>query len=121
MTTLIVKWFINALAILIVGNFLPGIHVTDFVAALWAAFALGILNALIRPLLLIFTLPINILTLGLFTFVLNGFLFWAATRFVHGFTVESFWWAILGALIVSVISTILDRIILGSDGKVGGN
>ena len=120
MSTLIVKWLINPLAIFFVGNFLPGIHVPDYVTALWAALVLGVLNTIIRPILLLLTLPINLLTLGLFTFVLNGFMFWLATKWVHGFTVDTFWWAMLGALLVSAIATVADRIVLGSDGKVGG-
>lgn len=120
MATLIVKWLINALAIFLVGNFLPGIHVPDYVTALWAALTLGILNTIVRPILLLLTLPINLLTLGLFTFVLNGFMFWLATKVVHGFTVDTFWWAMLGAVLVSAISTVADRIVLGKDGEVGG-
>lgn len=120
MATLIVKWLVNALAIFLVGNFLPGIHVPDYMTALWAALALGILNTIIRPILLILTLPINLITLGLFTFILNGFMFWVATKIVHGFLVDNFWWAVLGALIVSAISTVANRFFLGKDGKVGG-
>jgi len=119
MTTLIVKWLISALAIFAVGSFLPGIHVADYVTALWAALALGILNAIIRPILLLLTLPINLITLGLFTFILNGFMFWLATKFVTGFTVDGFWWAVLGALLVAAISTFSNRLILGADGKWG--
>ena len=119
--TLVVKWLINALAIFLVGNFLPGIHVPDYMTALWAALALGILNTIVRPVLLFLTLPITLITLGLFTFVLNGFMFWIATKIVEGFRVDNFWWAILGALLVSAISTVGDRMVLGSDGKLGGN
>lgn len=120
MSTLIVKWLVNALAIFLVGNFLPGIHVPDYMTALWAALALGILNTIIRPVLLLLTLPINLLTLGLFSFILNGFMFWIATKLVHGFSVDGFWWAVLGALIVSVIAMVANRLLLGKDGKVGG-
>lgn len=119
MTTLVVKWLISALAIFAVGNFLPGIHVADYMTALWAALALGILNAVIRPVLLLLTLPINFITLGLFTFILNGFMFWSATKFVSDFNVDSFWWAVLGALLVSAISTFSNRLLLGADGKWG--
>jgi len=115
-----VKWLINALAILFVGQFLPGIHVLDYMAALWAALVLGIINTLIRPLLFLITLPINIVTLGLLTFLINGLMFWLATQFVKNFTVDGFWWAVLGALIVSAIATVLDRLLLGKDRKVGG-
>jgi putative membrane protein len=110
---------VNALAIFLVGNFLPGIHVPDYMTALWVALVLGIVNAIIRPILLLITLPINILTLGIFTFILNGFMFWLVSVFIHTFTVDGFWWAVLGALIVSAISTVGDRILLGADGKVG--
>ena len=120
MATLVVKWLVNALAIFLVGNFLSGIHVPDYMTALWVALVLGIVNAVIRPILLLITLPVNVLTLGLFTFVVNGFMFWMATLFVRNFVIDGFWTAILGALIVSVISTILNRFLLGKDGKVGG-
>lgn len=120
MATLVVKWLVNALAIFLVGQFLPGIHVPDYMTALWVALTLGIVNAIVRPILLLITLPINILTLGLFTFILNGLLFWLATNFVTNFTVDGFWSAVLGALVVSTIATVLDRIFLGKDGKVGG-
>jgi putative membrane protein len=119
MATLIVKWLISALAIFAVGSFLPGLHVADYITALWAALALGILNAIVRPILLLLTLPINLITLGLFTFVLNGFMFWLAAKFVSGFLVDGFWWAVLGALLVSAISTFSNRLLLGADGKWG--
>lgn len=119
MATLIVKWLISSIALFAVGSLLPGIHVADYMTALWAALALGILNAIVRPILLLLTLPINLITLGLFTFVLNGFVFWLATKFVTGFTVDGFWWAVLGALLVSAISTVSNRLLLGADGKWG--
>lgn len=120
MATLVVKLLVNAFAIFLVGQFLAGIHVPDFMTAIFVALILGIVNTVIRPILLIITIPINLIALGLFTFVINGFMFWIATKFVHDFVVDTFWWAILGALIVSVIATVLDRIFLGKDGKVGG-
>ncbi len=119
MATLLVKWFISALAIFFVGNFLPGIHVPDYMTALWVALVLGIVNAVIRPILLLVTLPINILTLGLFTFIVNGLMFWLAAAFVHDFAIDGFFIAVLGALIVSMISMAMDRLILGADGKIG--
>ena len=120
MATLLVKWLVNALAVFLVGQFLSGIHVPDYTTALWVAFVLGIVNTIIRPILLLVTLPINLLSLGLFTFIVNGLMFWLATKFVPQFTVDGFWWAVLGALIVSMISTVLNRVFLGKDGKVGG-
>ena len=118
MATLVVKWLVNALAIFIVGQFLPGIHVPDYMTALWVALVLGVVNAVIRPILLLVTLPINILSLGLFTFILNGLMFWLATKFVSNFTVDGFWWAVLGALVVSAIATGLDRIFFGKKRKI---
>ena len=88
--------------------------------ALWIALVLGILNTIIRPVLLFVTLPINILTLGLFTFILNGFMFWFTSIFIKSFIIDGFWWAVLGALIVSAISTAGERFFLGADKKVGG-
>ncbi len=120
MTTLIIKWLLTALAIFAVGNFLPGIHVPDYKTALWAALLLGVLNVTVRPVLKLLSLPITIITLGLFAFIVNGFTFWLVGKFIKGFTVDTFWWAVLGALIVSIISAILNRIVLGADGKLGG-
>ena len=121
MITLIVKLLINALAIFLVGSFLPGIHVSTYITALIVALVLGILNLLVRPILFLITLPINILTLGLFTFILNGLMFWLVSLFIVDFKIDGFWWAVIGSLIVSVISTIGDRLFLGADQKVGGN
>ncbi len=120
MTTLITKWFLSALALFFVGNFLPGVHVPNYTTALLVALVLGIVNVTLRPVLTILTLPVTILTLGLFAFIVNGFTFWLVARLIDGFHVDSFWIAVLGAFVVSLISTILDRIVLGSDGKVGG-
>lgn len=120
MRTLIVKLLVNSLVIFLVGTYMKGIHVPDFMTALFVALVLGVANLIIRPILVLITLPINIITLGLFTFIINGALFYAVTLFVKGFTVDSFWWAVLGALVVSVVSTIGNRFFLGSDGKVGG-
>lgn len=121
MATLVVKLLINALAIFLVGSFLPGIHVSTYMTALIMAVVLGILNLFVRPILFLVTLPINILTLGLFTFVLNGLMFWLVSLFIVDFKIDGFWWAVIGALIVSAISTVGDRLFLGADRKVGGN
>ncbi len=87
----------------------PGILVSGFYAALIAALVLGILNAIIRPILLLLTLPLNILTLGLFTFVLNGLLFWFVGTVVKGFEVHGFLAAVLGSLIVTVVSWVASQ------------
>lgn len=108
---LITKWLLNALAILLAAFLIPGIFVENFYVALIAALILGILNILVKPILIILTLPITILTLGLFMFVINGFLFWFLGTFVKGFTVEGFIPAMMGALLVSLVSSIGGKII----------
>lgn len=97
-------WIINALAVLLAAYLVPGIHVTGFYAALLVALVLGLVNLVFRPLLVILTLPINILSLGLFTFIINGFLFWLVSTVVKGFEVRGFWAAVIGSLVVTVVS-----------------
>ena len=101
---LLIIWMLNALALIAVANFVPGIHVDGFVAALVAAFLLGLVNTLIRPLLLLLTLPVTLLTLGLFIFVINGTLFWFVGSVLRGFVVDSFWHGVLGAVLYSIFS-----------------
>ncbi len=101
---LLTIWILNALALIAVANFVPGIHVDGFAAALVAAFLLGLVNALIRPLLLLLTLPVTLVTLGLFIFVINGLLFWFVGSVLRDFVVDSFWHGILGALLYSLFS-----------------
>lgn len=101
---LLVIWVLNALALIAVANFVPGIHVDGFTAALVAALLLGLVNALIRPMLLLLTLPVTLVTLGLFIFVINGTLFWFVGSVLRGFMVDSFWHGILGALLYSLFS-----------------
>ena len=100
------KWLLNALALLLAAYFVPGIHVDGLYVALIATLLLGVLNIIVKPVLIILTLPINILTLGLFTFVINGLLFWFLGTFVGGFHVDSFLSAVAGAFIVSVVSSL---------------
>lgn len=88
---------------MLVAYYIPGLSVQSFYAALVAALVLGLINALIRPLIILFTLPINLLTLGLFTFLINALLFWFASTVVKGFTVAGFWPAFWGALIMSIV------------------
>lgn len=108
---MVLRLVINALSLLIVAYLLEGIEVESFVAALVAALVLGVVNAVIRPIVLIFTLPINLLTLGLFTFVVNAFLLYLVSQVVGGFGVAGFWSALLGAVLLSVISMILSRLV----------
>lgn len=101
---LIFRWLLNAIALLVVANVVPGFGVDTFYTALIAALVLGLVNALIRPILLILTLPINILTLGLFTFVLNALMIWFASTIVKGFDVQGFVPAFLAGLLLWVVS-----------------
>lgn len=101
---LLLIWILNALALLAVANFVPGIHLGSFLDALIAAFFLGLVNTLIRPLLLLLTLPVTLLTLGLFIFVINGLLFWFVGSVLRDFVVDGFWYGVLGALLYSLFS-----------------
>jgi len=102
----IARWIVNAAALLLVAYMYPGVHVTDFWSALIAAIVLGLVNAIIRPLLVILTLPATILTLGLFLFVINALMFWLVAEIVHGFTVDGFMAALIGSILYSVITLI---------------
>jgi putative membrane protein len=108
MLELLANWLVNAIVIIVAAYLLPGVHVASFTAALWAALVLGVINAILKPILVLLTLPINLLTLGLFTFVINALLVLLATHLVSGFHVDSFWWALLFSLIVSVIHSVLN-------------
>jgi putative membrane protein len=115
----LLRWLIQTIAILFAAYVLKGIDVTGFVPALAAAAILGILNAFLRPLLLLLTLPLNILSLGLFTFIINAFLLKIASLMIEGFTVQGFWAALLGSLFISFVSALLS-LFIREDGKVGG-
>ncbi|MGZ5035630.1 MAG: phage holin family protein [Usitatibacter sp.] len=104
MLMLLARWIINAAALVLVAYIYPGVHVDSFVAALLAALVLGLVNAVIRPLLVILTLPVTLLTLGLFLFVINALCFWLAAELVRGFTVNGFGAALLGSILYSLIT-----------------
>jgi putative membrane protein len=104
MVRILVGWVLNALALLAVTYLLPSIQVASFGSALVAALVLGLVNTLIRPLLVILTLPATLLTLGLFLFVINGLLFWAVGNMLDGFSVGGFWPGVFGAILYSIIS-----------------
>jgi putative membrane protein len=108
---MITKLLLTALTLLIVANYVPGIHIDGFYSAIIAAVAIGLLNLFIRPILFILTLPITVITLGLFMIVINASLFWFTASFIDGFTVDSFGHALLGSLIVSVVSAVGNRYI----------
>ena len=98
---------INALAIFFAAAVVPGVEISGPLAALGAGLVFGLVNAVVRPVLVIFTLPLTLLTLGLFLLVLNGFCFWLTSALVKGFEVHGFWPALFGALLVSVVSWLL--------------
>ena len=101
---LIINWIVSAIAILIVAYILPGVSVASFWTALVVAVVLGLVNAVIRPIILALTLPVNVMTLGLFTFVINALLVMLAARVVDGFAVANFWWALLFSLLLSLVN-----------------
>jgi putative membrane protein len=101
---LLLIWTLNALALIAVASFVPGIHVDGFTAAFIAAFVLGLVNTLVRPIFLVLTLPVTMLTLGLFIFVINGLMFWFAGSILRGFVVDSFWHGVMGAVLYSIFS-----------------
>ena len=108
---LLLVWILNAIALLAVAYLFPGVQVQDWQTAAIAALVLGLVNALIKPILVILTLPVTILTLGLFLLVINALLFWAVASFVPGFSVSSFGGAFIGALLYSVITWLLSMLI----------
>jgi putative membrane protein len=116
--SILIRWVINALALMLVAYIFPNIGVSGFYIALITALILGLINAVIRPFLLLITLPINIVTLGLFTFVLNALLFWFVASFIDGFYVAGFWAAFFGALVFSIISSIATQLIIGPRERV---
>jgi putative membrane protein len=109
---LLLVWLINALSLLAVSYLLPSVSVDSIYVALLTALVLGLVNTLIRPLLLLVTLPLSVLTLGLFTLVINGLLFWFVASFVEGFRVGGFWSAFWGAIVYSLISSVATWLLL---------
>lgn len=109
---LLLIWLLNALALLAVAYFVPGIHVAGLAAALVAALVIGLVNMLIRPILVLLTLPITVLTLGLFIFVINGVLFYAIGHWLQGFEVKTLLAGIIGALLYSIFSWLLSALLI---------
>ena len=105
-------WLINALALVAVAYLMPSVTVSSFGAALAAALVLGLINAVVRPVLVLLTLPVTILTLGLFIFVLNGLLFWMVGSWLEGFEVGGFWSGVFGAILFSLVSWALSALVL---------
>ncbi len=106
MLTLLARWIVNAAALLLIAYLYPGVQVSSFFAALVAALVLGLVNSVVRPILVILTLPVTLLTLGLFLFVINALLFWLVAELVQGFTVTGFWAALVGSILYSVITLV---------------
>lgn len=104
--TIILRWVINALALLAAATIIPGFHVESFYAALIAALILGLVNALVRPIVLVLTLPVTIVTLGLFVFVINAGMLWFMSTMVKGITIDGFWVAVLAAIFLWAVGVV---------------
>ena len=111
MTNIIVRILLGALALYLVAELVPGIEVAGLWPAILAATVLGILNGLVRPVLVILTLPVTLLTLGLFLFVINAALFLLAAAFIDGFSVSGFWIALLGSVLVSIVTALGNKVL----------
>lgn len=105
---LLFKWLLSAAALLLVAHLYSGVEVKSFTAALIAAFIIGLFNTIVRPVLVVLTLPVTVITLGLFLFVINALMFWAAASVLDGFHVRGFGAALLGSLIYSVLGIIIE-------------
>ncbi len=105
---LIAKWLLSATALLFVAYVYSGVEVKSFTAALLAAFVIGLLNTVVRPILVILTLPVTVVTLGLFLFVINALMFWTAGSLLEGFHVNGFFAALIGSLIYSVLGVVIE-------------
>jgi putative membrane protein len=113
MLKLLLKWLLSAMALLAVTSLYSGVHVASFATAMWAALVIGLLNTLVRPILFVLTLPVTILTLGLFFFILNAAMFYAASGLIDGFVVRSFGAAIIGSILYSLAGVIIDTALEG--------
>lgn len=115
MRNLLLVWLINALALVALPYIVPSVQVDGFATALVAALVLGLVNTLIRPILVLLTLPATLLTLGLFIFVINGMLFWFVAEFLEGFRVAGFGSAVLGAIVYGLISWAASALVFGDE------
>ena len=110
---LVIKWLLSALALLAVTYVYTGVQVSSFTSALIAAAVIGLLNMVVRPVLVVLTLPVTIVTLGLFLFVINALLFWAASGLLQGFHVNGFVAALIGSLLYSLLGLIIEAALGG--------
>lgn len=104
---LILKMLLTAIAVIILAQLLPGVHVNGYTSAIIVAIVLGLLRIFVRPLIILFTLPITIMTLGLFLFVINAFIILLADKLIDGFAVTGFWYALLFSLLLSFFQSVL--------------
>ncbi len=115
MTKFILRWIINAIAIFLAIKFVPGIHLTSLFSIIWLALIFGLVNAFLRPLLKLLTCPLIVLTLGLFTLLINAFLFWLTGQIGYAFgiilTFDGFWPIFWGALVISIVSIVMSLIL----------
>lgn len=109
----LLTWLLTTVSLLITAYLVPGFIIKSFVAAAIAAVLLGLANAVVRPILVFFTLPLTILTLGLFLFVVNAFTIWIVAAFTPGFHITGFFPALVGSIIVSVVNSVLNRLFPG--------
>jgi putative membrane protein len=109
---LLLLWLINAGTLLLLPYLLPSVSVDSFYTALVTAIVLGLVNAVIRPIFVLLTLPISVVTLGLFILVINALMFWFVASFIEGFRVEGFWSAFWGALAYSILSTLFSALVM---------
>jgi putative membrane protein len=116
MMGLLIRWIVNAGALWLIASVIKGIEVQSVFSALVAAAVLGVINAILRPIFILLTLPINLITLGLFTFLLNGFMLYLASTLVRGFEIHGFWAPVFGALILSLVSA-LTTAFLSDEGR----
>ena len=105
---ILIRIVVNALAIIVAARVIPGIELNSVLSALAAGLVLGVVNGIVRPILVFFTLPLTLLTLGLFLLVLNGLCLWLTAALVKGFEIHGFWAAVFGALLVSLVSWVLN-------------
>lgn len=111
MSKILLKWLLSAVALILIASLYSGVHVASLGSALLAACVIAFFNAIIRPVLVILTLPVTLVTLGLFLFVINALLFWAASGVLSGFTVTGFGAALIGSLLYSVLGTAIESIL----------
>jgi len=107
---IVVNLLVSSLAVFITAQILPGVHMNDFLTAIIVAVIMGVINSFVKPILVLLTLPITLVTFGLFVFVINALLVLLVSRIVPGFVVDSFWWALLFSLIVSIVSSFLNSL-----------